>query len=81
MAYQCSESLSRVYISPENLLPVAILKSLMHYITGSDAAVLGPRAGDDLQVLKILVTARSMFLNIAFLEVLSGPTLNHCVSF
>jgi hypothetical protein len=34
----------------------------MHYIAGSDAAVLGPQAGDDLQVLKILVTARSMFL-------------------
>ena len=62
MAYKCSESLSRVYISSENLLPVAILKSSMHYIAGSDAAVLGPRAGDDLQVLKILVTARSMFL-------------------
>ena len=59
MTYKCSESL---YISSENLLPVAILKSSMHYIAGSDAAVLGPRAGDDLQVLKILVTARSMFL-------------------
>jgi hypothetical protein len=62
MAYKCSESLSRVYISSENLLPVAILKSSIHYIAGSDAAVLGPRAGDDLQVLKILVTARLMFL-------------------
>jgi hypothetical protein len=62
MAYKCSESLLGVYISSENLLPVAILKSSMHYIAGSDAAVLGPRAGDDLQVLKILVTARSMFL-------------------
>ena len=62
MAYKCSEGLSRVYISSENLLPVAILKSSMHYIAGSDAAVLGPRAGDDLQVLKILVTARSIFL-------------------
>ncbi|KIM76411.1 hypothetical protein PILCRDRAFT_826419 [Piloderma croceum F 1598] len=81
MAYKCSESLSRVYISSDNLLPVAILKSSIHYIAGSDAAVLGPRAGDDLQVLKILVTVRLMFLNIAFLEVLSGPTLNHCVSF
>jgi hypothetical protein len=48
MTYKCSESLSRVYISSENPLPVAILKSLMDYIAGSDAAVLGPRAGDDL---------------------------------
>jgi hypothetical protein len=62
MAYKYSESLSRVYISSENLLPVAILKSSMHYIAGSDAAVLGPQAGDDLQVLKILVIARSIFL-------------------
>jgi hypothetical protein len=62
MAYKCSESLSRVYISSDNLLPVAILKSSIHYIAGSDAAVLGPRAGDDLQVLKILVTVRLMFL-------------------
>jgi hypothetical protein len=96
MTYKCSESLSRVYISSENPLPVAILNSLMHYIAGRDVAMLGPQAGDNLQVLKIIVTARSMFLhyytqagktltrtdlNIAFLEVLSGPTLNHCVSF
>ena len=32
------------YISSENLLPVAILKSSMHYIARSDATVLGPQA-------------------------------------